>query len=66
MAGNDRGKLKEHLEGIHRNYDWVVAHCTMMLGIIGEQKPDLSAAIKALGEQTKILDDLSNNIYSTL
>ncbi len=26
MAGNTRGKLKEHFEGVHRNLDWALHH----------------------------------------
>jgi len=26
MAGNTRGKLKEHFEGVHRNIDWALHH----------------------------------------
>jgi len=26
MAGNTRGKLKEHFEGFHRNVDWALHH----------------------------------------
>jgi len=26
MAGNTRGKLKEHFEGVHRNVDWALHH----------------------------------------
>ncbi|GAI77765.1 unnamed protein product, partial [marine sediment metagenome] len=34
MAGNTRGKLKEHFEGIHRNFDWVLYHCQESLKLI--------------------------------
>lgn len=26
MAGNTRGKLKEHFEGVHRNIEWALHH----------------------------------------
>jgi len=26
MAGNTRGKLKEHFEGVHKNLDWALHH----------------------------------------
>lgn len=34
MAGNTRGKLKEHFEGIHRNLDWSLTHIQKSLGLI--------------------------------
>ena len=34
MAGNTRGKLKEHFEGIHRNLDWSLYHINKSLQLI--------------------------------
>lgn len=34
MAGNTRGKLKEHFEGIHKNFAWCVTHCNKSLDLI--------------------------------
>ncbi len=34
MAGNTRGKLKEHFEGVHRNFDWCIAHINKSLELI--------------------------------
>lgn len=39
MAGNTRGKLKEHFEGIHKNIDWCLHHINQSLALIeGELK----------------------------
>lgn len=37
MAGNTRGKLKEHFEGIHRNFDWSLHHIHTALALIAAQ-----------------------------
>lgn len=37
MAGNTRGKLKEHFEGIHRNFDWSLHHINKALALIATQ-----------------------------
>jgi hypothetical protein len=37
MAGNTRGKLKEHFEGIHRNLDWCIQHVNTSLQLIESQ-----------------------------
>lgn len=66
MAGNTRGKLKEHFEGIHRNLDWSIEHITKSLLLIKEHKPNLSEAISKLGEAIKTLDDLAGDIYQKL
>jgi len=34
MAGNARGKLKEHFEGIHRNFDWCYHHINASTALI--------------------------------
>lgn len=34
MAGNTRGKLKEHFEGIHRNFDWSMHHINTSLALV--------------------------------
>lgn len=66
MAGNTRGKLKEHFEGIHRNFDWSIEHITKSLALIKEHKPNLSEAIANLGKALKTLDDLAGDIYKRL
>lgn len=37
MAGNTRGKLKEHYEGVHRNFDWCLKHINTSLELIALQ-----------------------------
>lgn len=66
MAGNTRGKLKEQLEGIHRNCDWIQAHVDKSLTLIQEHKPELSKAIHALGEITEKLDGFCQGIYAQI
>jgi hypothetical protein len=66
MSGNARGKLKEHFEGMHRCFDWTIHHCNQSLTLIGDTHPDLSGAIESLGEQIKTLDELVQEIYSTI
>lgn len=44
MAGNTRGKLKEHFEGIHRNFDWSLHHINTSLALISAQIQETQAA----------------------
>jgi len=37
MAGNTRGKLKEHFEGIHKNFDWSMYHINTSLALVYNQ-----------------------------
>jgi len=41
MAGNTRGKLKEHFEGVHRNIDWGLHH-------IGKSATLIEASLRQL------------------
>jgi len=66
MAGNTRGKLKEHFEGIHRNFDWIIYHIVEALKLIKEKHMFLSKGITALGKAVEQLDKLAQNIYSKL
>ena len=66
MSGNARGKLKEHCEGIHRNFDWSIYHCTSALALIGETHPDLKSVITALATQIQALDSLLLDLYKTI
>lgn len=66
MASNTRGRIKERFEGIHKNFDWILEHCTQCLSLIAEKNPDMSKAILALGEGAKTLDELAQDIYSKI
>jgi len=66
MAGNTRGKLKEHFEGIHRNFDWINHHCETCVTLIDGRKPELTGAVEKLGEAIKELDKLVQGLYNTL
>lgn len=66
MAGNTRGKLKEHFEGIHRNFDWVLFHTNKALALVQEKHKPLEKGTKALGEAVQALDKLAQGIYGKI
>ncbi len=66
MAGNTRGKLKEHFEGCHRNFDWILFHVEASITLIDGRNPKLTESIKSLGEGVKQLDELAQGIYGSL
>ena len=66
MAGNTRGKLKEHFEGIHKNFEWVTSHCQKCLSLIGDMNPNLTDGVKAIDEGCKIIDKGVQELYSKL
>jgi len=66
MAGNTRGKIKEHVEGIHKNFDWIEYHCDKTVTLIAGKKPNLTDAILSLRHATQRLDKLVQGLYSQL
>jgi len=56
MAGNTRGKLKEHLEGVHRNMDWAIHHIAKSATLIEQQLSQLPAFELTRGNQEKELE----------
>ncbi len=66
MAYNKRGRIKERLEGIHKNCDWIIEHVEQCLQLIEGSHENLSGAFKGIGEVAEQLDKLSQNIYHTI
>jgi len=66
MAGNTRGKIKEHLEGCHRNNEWIKVHLQATLVLIQEKHPTLKEGIEQLAKAYSILDETLQKIYSAI
>jgi len=66
MAYNTRGRIKERFEGIHKNFDWILEHCSQCLTLIADKNPEMTKAVETLGEGAKTLDELAQKIYSTI
>jgi len=66
MAGNTRGKLKEHLEGMHRNCNWIKIHCEQSLALLPDGYDQLENAFGGLVEITDQLDKFINELYSKI
>ena len=66
MAGNTRGKIKEHLQGCHRNMDWQMVHLDKVVVLIKDHNPKLTEAIKALHAATHTLDESVQAVYGLI
>ncbi len=66
MAGNARGKLKEQLEGIHSNLEWVKVHCEKSKAILGDTHPELHEMFDNISTAMQTMDDIACGIYSHL
>lgn len=66
MAGNARGKLKEEMEGIHKNLDWVSVHAQKGKLLLGDTHPELHELFDNLILASTTMDEIAANIYSHL
>lgn len=66
MASNKRGRIKERLEGIHKNCEWIMEHVEKSLALIQDVNPKLSNGFKAMGKVAEQLDELSRDLFHTL
>jgi len=66
MSGNARGKLKEEMEGIHRNIDWVRVHAAKGKLLLDGTHPEIDAMFDALIAEMDTLDTLTLRLYATL
>lgn len=64
MAGNTRGKLKEHFQGIHKDFVWITNHCNDIFMLVENSlkyTEDYIAAGDDEQERLKVL--MKNPIY---
>lgn len=66
MSGNARGKLKEEMEGIHRNLDWVRVHAAKGKALLDGTHPEIASLFDALIAEMDTLDTLTLHLYATL
>lgn len=64
MAGNTRGKIKEQLEGIHRDFDWTQRHIAVTLELVQDKNPAVTESMKSLNEAVVTLDELVMGVYA--
>jgi len=63
MPKHTRGKIKEHLEGIHRNTEAIKIHCAKALFLIEDKNPGYTVAFQAVIALTDNLDELVRSIH---
>lgn len=66
MAGNTRGKIKEHFEGIHRNFDWIIYHCQEVIKLVAGKHPGLKKSAESLAKAVSALDKMIMDVYSKI
>jgi len=63
MPKHTRGKIKEHLEGVHRLTEAIKIHCAKSIALIDDPDHEHTKAIVALVSLTTNLDELAQAIY---
>jgi len=66
MAKGVRGKLKENLEGIHRNCDWITQHCQKSIEIIpaDQRYENLIQGFDGIAKLIEQVDKFALDMYS--
>ncbi len=59
MGSNTRGKIKEHLEGMHKNLEAYKAHCAACLVLIADKNLTAQQTIENLWSINEQLDDFT-------
>lgn len=66
MASGTRTKIKEHIEGVHKNTEAIKQHCIKCLEIIADKNPQMTMSFRQLAKVTNMLDEFAQKIYSHL
>jgi hypothetical protein len=66
MSGNARGQLKEEMEGIHRNLEWVRIHSAKGQDLATDAHPEIVAMFEALKQEMGTLDEILMRLYATI
>jgi len=66
MPPNTRGKIKEHLEGVHRNTEGIKSHCNKITELVGDKNMKVTMAVTKLQEVNNILDEFAMNLYGSI
>ena len=66
MGSNTRGKIKEHLEGMHKNLEGYKAHCEGCLALIQDKNETAKQLITNLLAINDQLDDFTLLAYAKM
>jgi len=66
MASGTRGTLKEHVEGIHRDCDWIHTHCMNAVMLLHGDYEKHRKAFESIDEIAVQLDAFANKLYGQL
>jgi len=66
MPKHTRGKVLEHLEGVHRNCEAINAHGEKSLLLLHDQNPEWAKAFNLLMQLNHEVDKAAQDLYGLL
>lgn len=66
MASGTRGKLKEHMVGVHKDCEWIQNHCIQCVELLGGKYEKHRKGFESLHAMAVMLDDLAAGLYKNL
>jgi len=66
MASGTRGRLKEHVVGIHRNCEWIQTHCIDCVKLLGDGYEDHRKSFELLHELAVTIDEFASSLHNKL
>jgi len=66
MASGTRGRLKEHMVGVHKDCDWIQKHCVDCVKLLGDDYKEHRESFESLHAIAVTLDDFALSLYSKL
>ena len=66
MPKGTRGKLQEHLEGVHRNTEAISSHCWKCIDLVKGRNEPVTESFQALLKLSNFLDETAQKIYGLI
>lgn len=66
MPSHTRGKILEHLEGVHRNCEAIKEHCSKSIALVGDRNPTVTQTFIKLAELADVLDSFAQKTYGNI
>jgi len=66
MASGTRGRLKEHMIGVHKNCEWIQNHCIQCVELLAGDYEKHRKSFESLHAITVMLDDFAASLYKKL
>jgi len=66
MASGTRGRLKEHMIGVHKNCEWIQTHCVECVKLLDNGYEKHREGFESLHAIAVTLDEFAASLYNKL